>query len=210
VHRTRLRVRRHPPRRRRDGATHRAARRPGWTLGHRGGVRPRSRPSDRRTQTVSTFGTTAADLLALRLAGDRRLQTVSGSCRCWSTGSWGSFEPPAPIRELRDLTRHRKGGDPGANPARLSAAQDPGGRWHRADGGCERHPGVSGRAILEALVHGSTDLAALGDVARWALRRKLPALRHALAGRFGPTASSVRRERTASALAVSSSGSRLG
>jgi len=35
----------------------------------------------------------------------------------------GSFVPPAPIRELRDLTRHRKGVDPRAAAGRQSCAQ---------------------------------------------------------------------------------------
>jgi transposase len=38
--------------------------------------------------------------------------------------------------------------------------------------------------MLEALVHGTTDPAVLADLARGALRKKLPALRQALAGRF--------------------------
>src|SRR5256884_2380733 len=46
--------------------------------------------------------------------------------------------------------------------------------------------GVSGRAMLEALVHGTTDPAVLADLARGKLRKKLPALRQALAGRFRP------------------------
>jgi transposase len=44
--------------------------------------------------------------------------------------------------------------------------------------------GVSGRAMLEALVAGTTDPAVLADLARGTLRKKLPALRQALAGRF--------------------------
>ena len=46
--------------------------------------------------------------------------------------------------------------------------------------------GVSGRAMLEALVHGTTDPEVLADLARGKLRKKLPALRQALAGRFRP------------------------
>src|SRR3989442_1614314 len=46
--------------------------------------------------------------------------------------------------------------------------------------------GVSGRAMLEAVVHGTTDPAVLADLARGKLRKKLPALRQALAGRFRP------------------------
>ncbi len=44
--------------------------------------------------------------------------------------------------------------------------------------------GVSGRAMVEALVGGTTDPTVLADLARGTLRKKLPALRQALAGRF--------------------------
>jgi transposase len=40
--------------------------------------------------------------------------------------------------------------------------------------------------MLEALVHGTTDSDVVGDLARGSLRKKLPALRQALAGRFRP------------------------
>jgi transposase len=46
--------------------------------------------------------------------------------------------------------------------------------------------GVSGRAMLAALVSGTTDAAALADLARGKLRKKLPALQRALQGRFHP------------------------
>src|SRR2546425_11673691 len=98
----------------------------------------------------------------------------------------GSFVPPAPIRELRDLTRHRKV----LIQERTRAAT----RLHKLleDAGIKLASvatnilGVSGRAMLEALVHGTTDPAVLADLARGKLRRKLPALRQALAGRFRP------------------------
>src|SRR5438093_657735 len=98
----------------------------------------------------------------------------------------GSFVPPAPIRELRDLTRHRKV----LIQERTRAAN----RLHKLleDAGIKLASvatnilGVSGRAMLEALVHGTTDPAVLADLARGKLRKKLPALRQALAGRFRP------------------------
>ncbi len=46
--------------------------------------------------------------------------------------------------------------------------------------------GRSGREMLEALVAGETDSAALAELARGRLRDKQPALERALAGRFGP------------------------
>jgi transposase len=96
----------------------------------------------------------------------------------------GSFVPPAPIRELRDLTRYRKS----LIQDRTRAAN----RLHKVleDAGIKLATvasdilGVSGRAMLAALVDGTTDAAVLADLARGRLRAKLPALREALAGRF--------------------------
>jgi transposase len=44
--------------------------------------------------------------------------------------------------------------------------------------------GKSGRDMLDALVQGTTDPVALADLARGQLRKKIPALREALEGRF--------------------------
>src|SRR5439155_4828444 len=44
--------------------------------------------------------------------------------------------------------------------------------------------GASGRAMLDALVEGSTDPEVLAELARGKLRAKIPALRDALVGRF--------------------------
>jgi transposase len=98
----------------------------------------------------------------------------------------GSFVPPAPIRELRDLTRHRK--------VLIQERQRAANRLHKLlqDAGLKLASvatdilGVSGRAMLGALVEGTTDPAVLADLARGKLRKKLPALRQALAGRFRP------------------------
>ena len=96
----------------------------------------------------------------------------------------GSFVPPPPIRELRDLTRYRK--------ALIEDRAREVNRVHKIleDAGIKLATvatdimGVSGRAMLEALMHGATDPAILADLARGKLRAKLPALRQALAGRF--------------------------
>jgi len=45
--------------------------------------------------------------------------------------------------------------------------------------------GVSGRAMLQALVEGTRDPALLADLAKGPLRKKIPQLREALRGRFG-------------------------
>jgi transposase len=98
----------------------------------------------------------------------------------------GSFVPPVPIRELRDLTRYRK--------ALIQDRTRVANRLHKAleDAGVKLASvasdilGVSGRAMLQALAEGTTDTVLLADLARGRLRGKLPALRAALAGRFRP------------------------
>src|SRR5262245_47784819 len=98
----------------------------------------------------------------------------------------GSFVPPAPIRERRDLTRYRKA----LTQDRTREAN----RLHKVlqDAGIKLASvatdvlGVSGRAMLEALIGGTTDPNVLAELARGRLRTKLPALRQALAGRFRP------------------------
>ena len=98
----------------------------------------------------------------------------------------GSFVPPVPIRELRDLTRYRK--------ALIQDRTRGANRLHKAleDAGVKLASvasdilGVSGRAMLQALAAGTTDPVILADLARGRLRGKLPALRAALAGRFRP------------------------
>jgi transposase len=95
-----------------------------------------------------------------------------------------SFVPPRPIRELRDLARYRKA----LIQVRTREAQ----RLHKVleDAGiklaCVASDvlGVSGRAMLEALIGGTTDPEVLADLGRGQLRKKLPALREALQGRF--------------------------
>lgn len=96
----------------------------------------------------------------------------------------GSFVPPPAIRELRDLTRYR-----------LQQVRDRSQEVNRLckvleDAGLKLTTvasdilGASGRAMLAALVEGTTDPAVLADLARGRLRQKLPALRRALQGRF--------------------------
>ena len=101
---------------------------------------------------------------------------------------WGllqsSLVPPAPIRDLRDLTRYRK------HQSQDRAREV--NRLHRVleDAGIKLSTvatdvmGVSGRAMLDALLQGTTDPEVLANLARGKLRKKLPALRQALLGRF--------------------------
>jgi transposase len=184
-----------------------------------------------REQHVQTFGTTAAELLALRdwleahgvthvamestgvywkpiyyvleerftclLVNAAHVKQVPGRKTDVKDCVWiaqllehgllrGSFVPPAPIRELRDLTRYRK--------VLIQDRTREANRLHKflEDAGIKLASvatdilGVSGRAMLEALVRGTTDPEVLAELARGKLRAKLPALRQALHGRFRP------------------------
>jgi transposase len=96
----------------------------------------------------------------------------------------GSFVPPAVIRQLRDLTRYRK--------RLIQAHSAEGQRVQKTleDAGIKLDSvaadvlGVSGRAMLAALVGGERDPQVLAELARGRLRSKLPQLRQALRGRF--------------------------
>ena len=96
----------------------------------------------------------------------------------------GSLVPPAAIRDLRDLTRYRK--------KQIEDRTQEVNRLHKVleEAGLKLSTvlsdvlGKSGRAMLEALVAGTTDAATLADLARGRLRQKLPALRDALRGHY--------------------------
>ena len=95
-----------------------------------------------------------------------------------------SFVPPPAIRELRDLTRYRlqQVRDHSQEVNRLcKVLQDAGLKLTTV---ITDVMGVSGRAMLRALVEGTTDPVVLADLARGRLRQKLPALQRALQGRF--------------------------
>lgn len=95
-----------------------------------------------------------------------------------------SFVPPPPIRRLRNLTRARKAqvNERSRTVQRLDKVlQDAGVKLNSV---ASKTLGVSGRAILDALVTGRRDPAALADLAKGRLRTKIPALREALSGRF--------------------------
>jgi transposase len=97
----------------------------------------------------------------------------------------GSFVPPAPIRELRDLTRYRKRliQAHGAECQRVQKTLEDAGI--KLDSVAADILGVSGRAMLRALVAGERDPSVLAELAKGRLRAKLPQLRQALRGRFG-------------------------
>ncbi len=96
----------------------------------------------------------------------------------------GSFVPPQPIRELRDLTRLRTTltRDRAREINRLERVlQDAGIKLSSV---ATDILGVSGRAILDALVAGQSDPEALAGLARMSLRKKTAQLTVALTGRF--------------------------
>jgi transposase len=96
-----------------------------------------------------------------------------------------SFVPPKPIRELRNLTRYRRAQieERTREVQRLDKVlQDAGIKLSSV---ASDIMGVSGRSMLRAMVAGSRDPEALAELAQGALRKKLPALREALTGRFG-------------------------
>jgi transposase len=96
----------------------------------------------------------------------------------------GSFVPPPAIRQLRDLTRYRKR----LIQAHTAEVQ----RIHKTleDASIRLGSvaadvlGVSGRAMLRALLAGERDPKVLAGLARGRLRNRLPELRQALRGRF--------------------------
>src|SRR5688572_22305694 len=95
-----------------------------------------------------------------------------------------SFVPPPAIRELRDITRYQvqQVRDRAREVNRLCKVLEDAGI--KLTSVATDVLGVSGRAMVEALVAGTTDPHVLADLARGKLRAKLPALRRALHGRF--------------------------
>ena len=131
----------------------------------------------------------------LMLVNARHVKQVPGRKTDVSDSAWlcqlaeagllrASFVPPKPIRDLRQLTRYRK--------TQIAERQREANRLHKAleDTGIKLDCvaadilGKSGRAMLDALVAGTTDPEVLADLAKGRLRKKLPALREALEGRF--------------------------
>ena len=96
----------------------------------------------------------------------------------------GSFVPPEPIRQLRDLTRTR------TTMVRTRAKEIQRLEKLLEDAGIKLSSvasdisGVSGRAMLQALIAGQRDPVELAELAKRRLRSKIPALTQALTGRF--------------------------
>ncbi len=135
------------------------------------------------------------DDFELLLVNARHVKQVPGRKTDVSDSAWlcrlaeagllrASFVPPKPIRALRNLTRYRK--------TQIAERAREANRLHKAleDTGIKLDCvasdilGVSGRAMLDALIEGTTDPRVLAELARGRLRAKLPALRETLEGRF--------------------------
>ena len=131
----------------------------------------------------------------LTLCNARHVKQVPGRKTDVSDAQWlaqlmeagllrASFVPPKALRQLRALTRYRK--------TQIAERQREANRLHKAledtnvklDCVASDILGKSGRAMLDALVSGTTDPEILADLALGKLRKKIPELREALEGRF--------------------------
>jgi transposase len=95
-----------------------------------------------------------------------------------------SFVPPEPIRQLRDLTRYRTEviRERTREAQRLEKLLEDAGI--KLSVAVANILGVSGRAMLEALIAGERDPQVLADLAKGPMRRKTNALIEALTGHF--------------------------
>src|SRR6478672_11622271 len=131
----------------------------------------------------------------LKLVNAKHVKMVPGRKTDLADAAWlaqllehgllaGSFVPPAPIRELRDLTRYRKRliQTHTAEQQRVQKVLEDAGI--KLDSVASDVLGVSGRLMLRALVNGERDPDVLADLAKATLRNKIPQLREALRGRF--------------------------
>ena len=135
------------------------------------------------------------DALDVMLVNARAARNVPGRKTDVSDAAWladlgahglvrASFVPPEPIRVLRDLTRARTTIAQARTKeiGRLETLLEDTGI--KLSSVASQLTGVSGRAMLEALIAGQRDPAVLADLAQRRLRQKIPALTEALQGRF--------------------------
>ena len=95
-----------------------------------------------------------------------------------------SFVPPKPIRRLRDLTRYRRGliQDRTRNKQRLEKTLED--AQIKLSSVISDLHGVSGRAMIEALIAGQRNPTVLAQLARGSMRGKISVLEEALTGHF--------------------------
>lgn len=131
----------------------------------------------------------------LKLVNARHVKILPGRKTDLADAAWlaellehgllrSSFVPPAAIRELRDLTRYRKRliQTHTAECQRIQKVLEDAGI--KLDSVASDVLGVSGRAMLHALIDGERDPVVLADLSKGVLRKKIPQLREALRGRF--------------------------
>ncbi|KAF5994117.1 IS110 family transposase [Streptomyces sp. WAC00263] len=96
-----------------------------------------------------------------------------------------SFVPPEPIRHLRDLTRYRTSlaMERSREAQRLEKELEDAGI--KLSSVATDILGVSGRAMLTALIDGERDVHTLAEMAKARMRPKIPVLVEALTGNFG-------------------------
>jgi transposase len=95
----------------------------------------------------------------------------------------GSFVPPRPTRELRDLTRYRVSLTEECNRVANRIQKVLEDANLKLASVATDALGASGRAMLRALLAGEDNPATLAELAKGLLRHKIPALRQALVGR---------------------------
>jgi transposase len=192
-------------------------------------VRVQGRGRRGTAKTVTTWGSTTAEILALRehlvseqvsaviiestsdywkpfyylledalevmLVNAKAVRNVPGRKTDVSDAAWladlgahglvrASLVPPPPIRALRDLTRARTviTRERTREIQRLEKLLEDAGI--KLSAVASNIVGVSGRAMLEALIAGERDPVVLADLAKYGMRKKIPALTEALTGRF--------------------------
>lgn len=131
----------------------------------------------------------------IMLANARHVKNLPGRKTDVSDAAWlaqlgahglvrGSFVPPEPIRQLRDLTRMRTTiiRERTREIQRLEKLMEDTG-VKLSSVATEMH-GVSARIMLDALVAGERDPVVLANMAKGRLRNKIPELTEALTGRF--------------------------
>ena len=130
----------------------------------------------------------------LLLVNARHVKQVPGRKTDVSDAEWlapllqcgllrSSFGPPTPIRELRDLTRHRTTlvDDKTAVINRIQKVLEDANV--KLGAVASDVVGVSGRPMLKAIVAGETDPHLLAELAKRRLRSKIPLLQRAFEGR---------------------------
>ena len=136
------------------------------------------------------------DALNVELVNARQVKAMPGRKTDVADSVWlaqlaecgllrASFVPPEPIRQLRDLTRYRTvlGEERTREAQRLEKELEDAGI--KLSSFATNILGISGRAMLEALIGGERDAQVLAEMARGRMRSKIPDLVQAMIGRFG-------------------------